>query len=91
MPILIKNGSLISSERGMNRLERRQSPRLKLIGAHIIYKLNKGRYSLKLLHDMTISHARFEVDHKVELGEFIELIIIIPKKERIYIKGKVFA
>ena len=70
----------------MDHPERRQSPRLKLIGAHVIYRLNKGRYSLKLLHDISKSCARFDVDHALELGDYLEIILIIPKKERIYLK-----
>jgi hypothetical protein len=81
------NFNLLGKE--LNTLERRQSPRLKLSGAYVIYKLDKGRYSLKLLYDLTKSHARFEIDHKVELGDRIELIFIIPKKEKIYIKARV--
>jgi hypothetical protein len=70
----------------MNYIERRQSPRLKIVGAHVIYKIDKGRYSLKQLHDISKIAARFDVDHKLELGDYLEIIIIIPKKKRIYLK-----
>jgi hypothetical protein len=73
----------------MHGVERRQAPRLKLVGAHVIYRLNKGRYSLKWLYDITKTSARFEVDHEMELGDILELVIIVPKNEYIHLKGSI--
>ena len=73
----------------MPEIERRQSPRLKLVGAHVIYKWINGRYSLKKLCDITKISARFEVDHEMEIGDMLELVIIVPKNEHIHLKGAI--
>lgn len=73
----------------MPEIERRQSPRLKLVGAHVIYKWINGRYSLKRLCDITKTSARFEVDHEMKIGDMLELAIIVPKNEHIHLNGAI--
>jgi hypothetical protein len=48
-----------------------------------------GQFNLKPLNDITKSSARFEVDHPMKKGEFIELEIIIPGRKKIHVKATV--
>ena len=73
----------------MNEFDRRNRDRLRVKGAEVIYTLNNGQFAIKPLIDFTRSTARFEVDHSIQLKEFIKLEIIFPGKEKIYVKGNV--
>jgi hypothetical protein len=69
--------------------ERRHSDRLEIPKAKVVYKTDDGITFNTTLKDMTISSIRFESNNYHNVGEFIEMEIIIPGKEKIQVKGKV--
>jgi hypothetical protein len=73
----------------MNGIERRHADRLQIIGANVIYTLNNGQFGLQPLNDLTMSSARFEIDHIMKDEDIIELELIIPGEDKVYVKGKV--
>ncbi len=73
----------------MYQLERRHLDRFKIPGAEISYKLPDGSSSRVNLVDITRSGVRFETKNAVNIGEIIELEIIVPRKDKIFIKGHV--
>ena len=73
----------------MDDLDRRNRERFAVKGAEVIYTLNNGQFAIKPLLDFTRSTARFEVDHSIQLKEFIKLEIIFPGKDKIQVKGTV--
>jgi hypothetical protein len=73
----------------MYQIERRHLDRFKIPGAEISYKLPDGSTSRVKLVDITRSGVRFEINNPVIVGEIIELEIIVPKKDIIFIKGHV--
>ena len=73
----------------MYQIERRHLDRFKIPGAEISYKLLDGSWSCVILIDITRSGVRFEIKNTVNVGEIIELEIIVPKKDKIFIKGHV--
>ena len=73
----------------MYQIERRHLDRFKIPGAEISYKLPDGSWSRVNLVDITRSGVRFETKNAVNIGEIIELEIIVPRKDKIYIKGHV--
>ena len=73
----------------MHNFDRRNRDRLNVKGAEVIYTLNSGQFAIKPLLDFTRCTARFEVDHSIQLKEFIKLEIIFPGKEKILVKGTV--
>ena len=73
----------------MYQIERRHLDRFKMPGAKISYKLPDGSSSCVKLVDITRSSIRFEINNSVVIGEIIELEIIVPRKDKIFIKGHV--
>ena len=73
----------------MYQIERRHLDRFKIPGAEISYKSPDGSSSLVNLVDITRSSVRFETTNAVNIGEIIELEIIVPQKDKIFIKGHV--
>jgi len=73
----------------MYQIERRHLDRFKIPGAEISYILPDGSLSRATLVDITRSSVRFEVKNDIKIDEIIELEIIIPRKEKIVIKGHV--
>jgi hypothetical protein len=73
----------------MYQIERRHIDRFKIPGAEVSYKLPDGSSSRVKLVDITRSGVRFEINNPVIVGEIIELEIIVPQKENIFIKGHV--
>jgi hypothetical protein len=73
----------------MYQIERRQLDRFKIPGAEILYTLPDGSSSRVMLVDITRSGVRFEINNPVIVGELIELEIIVPRKDKIFIKGHV--
>jgi hypothetical protein len=72
----------------MYQIERRHLDRFKIPGAEISYKLPDGSWSRVILVDITRSGVRFETKNAVNIGEIIELEIIVPRKDKIFIKGR---
>ena len=73
----------------MYQIERRHLDRFNIPGAEIIYKLPDGTSSRVKLVDATRSGVRFEINNPVIIGEIIELEIIVPQNDNIFIKGHV--
>ena len=73
----------------MYQIERRHLDRFKIPGAEISYKLLDGSWSCVILIDITRSGVRFEIKNAVSIGEIIELEIVVPRKNKIFIKGYV--
>ncbi len=73
----------------MYQIERRHLDRFKIPGAEVSYKLPDGSSSRVKLIDITRSGIRFEINNPVIIGEIIELEIIVPRKDKIFIKGHV--
>ncbi len=73
----------------MYQIERRHLDRFKIPGAEISYKLPDGSWSRVNLVDITRSGVRFENKNTINIGEIIELEIIVPRKNKIFIKGHV--
>jgi hypothetical protein len=73
----------------MKNIDRRHAVRLKIEGAEVFYKLQSGQTSFKPLKDITKNSARFEVEHTLNQGTFVELELIIPGRENIPVKGNV--
>jgi hypothetical protein len=73
----------------MYQIERRHLDRFKIPGAEVSYKLPNGSSSCVKLVDITRSGIRFETKNGVNIGEIIELEIIVPRKDKIIIKGHV--
>ena len=73
----------------MYQIERRHLDRFKIPGANVSYKLPDGSSSRVNIVDITRSGVRFEINDPVIIGEIIELKIIVPRKNNIFIKGHV--
>lgn len=69
--------------------ERRLLKRYKVPEAEVSYKASYGAINLVSLVDISKSGVRFEMDNTIENGDFIEIEIAIPTKEKIAIKGHV--
>ena len=70
-------------------LDRRSSYRFKIPESHVSYKLSSGGSAKTSLIDMTKSSVRFEIHHKVNRGELVELTLSVPNREKIYVKGHI--
>ena len=73
----------------MYQIERRHLDRFKIPGAEVSYKLPDGSSSRAKFIDITRSGVRFEINNPVIIGKIIELELIIPQKDKIFIKGHV--
>ena len=70
-------------------LDRRNTDRLKISGAQILFKRESGEAAMKPMKDLTFSGVCFEVDEKMTVGDLIEMRIILPGEESITIKGNI--
>jgi len=73
----------------MESLDRRYCERFEVPGAQVLYKLNQGVCARTQLKNITKSSVRFEIKHDAKPGDFVELEIQIPRKERICAKGNI--
>jgi hypothetical protein len=73
----------------MYQIERRHLDRFKIPGAEVSYQLPDGSPSRVKLVDITRSGIRLEINNPGIIGEIIELEIIVPRKDKIFIKGHV--
>lgn len=75
--------------------ERRQLERFKIPGAQVRYKQHGGFQEAKEvtatvpLVDFTKISVRFKSQHTLKPGAFVELIIMIPGRKKIQVKGNV--
>lgn len=70
-------------------IDRRSSYRFKIPEGQVNYKLSNGGSAKTELKDMTKCSVRFEIRHEVNEGEFVELSISVPEREKIFAKGNV--
>jgi hypothetical protein len=70
-------------------LDRRSAYRFKVPDSQVSYKLLGGGSARTSLMDMTKSSVRFEIRHRVDPGELVEVILSVPNKERISAKGHI--
>jgi hypothetical protein len=73
----------------MSEIDRRHLKRFKVPDSEIEYKVGENNTSRVPLSDITKISVRFEVEHDINAGDMIELEIMIPKKKKISVKGKV--
>ena len=71
----------------MEGFDRRHSERLRFVGAQVLYRLENGQISQKPLKDISRSSACFNIENAIEISDFIEMEIIIPGREKIFVKG----
>ena len=75
--------------------ERRHLDRIKIPGAQVYYRVISGNgksaddSALTELKDLTHIGICFQIKHHLEPGDYIELDIIIPGKEKIGAKGSI--
>jgi hypothetical protein len=70
-------------------LERRYLDRFEVPDAQVVSYSNGSLTSTGTLADITKISARFEISHRVNIGDLLDLEIIIPEKGSIFIKGQV--
>lgn len=73
----------------MEGFDRRHADRLRIIGAQISYKRKNGQKFLVPLKDLTKSSACFSIENALEIGELVDIEIIIPSKDEIHVKGMI--
>jgi hypothetical protein len=86
-PIIIIKQNINKLGSFMEGFDRRHSERLRFVGAQVLYRLENGQISLKPLKDISRSCACFNIENAIEIGGIIELEIIIPGREKIFVKG----
>ena len=78
-----------------NGFERRQLERFIIPGAQVHYKQHAGFKDAKAvsekmpLIDFTKISVRFKSKHTLQSGALVELVILIPGKKKIHVKGNV--
>lgn len=73
----------------MYLLEKRSLDRFKIAGSKVKYNTLDGNSAIGLVIDISKSSIRFEVTIDLEIGQNINLEIIIPTIENIKVKGQV--
>ena len=76
-------------DRNAYPLDRRSSYRFKIPESQVSYKLIGGGSARTALMDMTKSSVRFEIRHRVDTGEMVEITLSVPNKEKISARGHV--
>lgn len=76
-------------DRNAYPFDRRSAYRFKIPEARVSYKFLGGGSARTTLMDMTKCSVRFEIRHKVDPGELVEITLSIPNKVKISAKGHV--
>ena len=69
--------------------ERRVLERFKIEGAKVAYKTAGGSTNIVNLIDISKGSVRFEMNSKIDNGDFLEIELDIPAKQKIIVKGHV--
>jgi hypothetical protein len=73
----------------MQGIERRYLDRFEIPDAEVVYHSEENSGIRGSLADITKISVKFEIDQSFNPGDLLQLEIIIPNKERIFVKGHI--
>jgi len=73
----------------MQGIDRRYLDRFEIPDARVVYQSEENSGKCGSLADITKISAKFEVSQSFKPGDLLQLEIVIPNKERIFVKGHI--